>query len=219
MIGATGSTQYPAGALAADRIIHITGTLAGLVGTALLVGIAALTADQPVFYASVVYSLCLLTMLACSAAYHLASNPFRRKSLRQLDHAAIFLMIAGTYTPFTTCRLHGVWAIGMTAAVWAGAVTGAVLKLICPRRVERVSIVAYLALGWMILVAMRPILGSVDVLTAVFIGIGGVLYSIGVGFYVWRALALHNAIWHSFVLVAASCHYAAILRGVVLARS
>ncbi len=168
MIGATGSTQYPAGALAADRIIHITGTLAGLVGTALLVGIAALTADQPVFYASVVYSLCLLTMLACSAAYHLASNPFRRKSLRQLDHAAIFLMIAGTYTPFTTCRLHGVWAIGMTAAVWAGAVTGAVLKLICPRRVERVSIVAYLALGWMILVAMRPILGSVDVLTGFY---------------------------------------------------
>jgi hemolysin III len=158
-------------------------------------------------------------MLACSAAYHLVSNPSRRTSLRQLDHAAIFLMIAGTYTPFTTCRLHGVWAIGMTGAVWTGAIAGAVMKLICPRRVERVSIVAYLALGWMILVGMRPFLGSVDVLTAALMGVGGVFYTTGIVFHVWRALPFHNAIWHSFVLVAASCQYAAILRGVVLARS
>jgi hemolysin III len=125
------------------------GTLAGVVGSAMLLCTAALTADRQVFYASLVYSVCLLMMLACSAAYNL-SNAARRGRLRQLDHAIIFLMIAGTYTPFTTCRLHGVWAIGMTAAVWMGAVTGAVMKLICPRRFERVSIVAYLALGWII---------------------------------------------------------------------
>jgi hemolysin III len=219
MTAATGSRQHRAGELTADRIIHIIGALAGVVGSAILVGIAALTADRPIFYASLVYSVCLLMMLACSAAYHLVSNPTRRKSLRQFDHAAIFLMIAGTYTPFTTCRLHGVWTIGMTSAVWTGAVTGAVMKLICPHRVERVSIVAYLALGWVILVGMRPMLGSVDVRTAVLIGVGGVLYSVGVGFHLWRALPFQRAIWHSFVLVAASCHYAAILSGVVLARS
>jgi hemolysin III len=195
------------------------GTLAGVVGSAILVGIAAAVADRPTFSASLVYSACLLTMLGCSAAYNLASNASRREFLRKLDHAAIFLMIAGTYTPFTTCRLNGVWAIGMTAAVWTGAVTGAVMKLICPRSVERVSIVAYLALGWMILVGMRPLLGSVDVRTAVLIGVGGVIYSIGTGFHLWRALPFHNAIWHSFVLVAASCHYTAILHGVVLAQS
>jgi hemolysin III len=158
-------------------------------------------------------------MLGCSAAYNLASNTYRQEFLRRLDHAAIFLMIAGTYTPFTTCRLHGVWAIGMTTAVWTGAVTGAVMKLICPHRVERLSTVAYLALGWIILVGMRPLLSSVDVQTAVLIGVGGVLYSIGTGFHLWRALPFHNVIWHSIVLVAASCHYAAILHGVVLARS
>jgi len=211
--------QYRPGELAADRIIHLMGTLAGVVGSAILVGIAAVVADRPTFSASLVYSVCLLTMLGCSAAYNLASNASRREFLRKLDHAAIFLMIAGTYTPFTTCRLNGIWAIGMTAAVWTGAVTGAVMKLIYPRRVERGSIVAYLALGWTILVGMRPMLGSVDVRTAVLIGIGGVLYSIGVGFHLWRALPFHNAIWHSFVLVAASCHYAAILHGVVLAGS
>ena len=158
------------------------GTLAGVVGSAMLVGIAAVVADRPTFSASLVYSVCLLTMLGCSAAYNLASNASRREFLRQLDHAAIFLMIAGTYTPFTTCRLHGVWAIGMTAAVWTGAVTGAVMKLICPHRIERVSIVAYLALGWIILVGMRPLLTSVDVQTAVLIGVGGVLYSMGSAF-------------------------------------
>jgi hemolysin III len=207
------------GQLAADRIIHLMGTLAGVVGSAIMVGIAADVADRSIFLASLVYSVCLLAMLGCSTASNLASNAPRRRLLRRFDHAAIFLMIAGTYTPFTTCRLHGVWAIGMTAAVWIGAVTGAVMKLICPRRIERVSIVAYLALGWLILVGIRPMLSSLDDWTAVLIGVGGVLYSIGTGFHLWRALPFHNAIWHSFVLAAVGCHYAAILHGVVLARS
>jgi hemolysin III len=147
MRAAAGFMQYRAGELAADRILHLVGTFAGVVGSAILVGIAAVVADRPTFSASLVYSVCLLTMLGCSAAYNLASNAPRREFLRKLDHGAIFLMIAGTYTPFTTCRLNGVWAIGMTAAIWTGAVTGAVFKLICRRGVERASIVAYPALA------------------------------------------------------------------------
>jgi hemolysin III len=195
------------------------GTLAGMIGSASMVGIAADVADRSTFLASLVYSVCLLTMLGCSAAYNLAANAPRRRLLRRFDHAAIFLMIAGTYTPFTTCRLDGVWAIGMTTAVWIGAVAGAAMKLIYPNRIERVSIVAYLALGWIILAGIRPLLSSLDARTALLIGVGGVLYSIGTGFHLWRALPFHKAIWHSFVLVAAGCHYAAILHGVVLARS
>ena len=219
MSAAAEARQYRASELAADRIIHIMGILAGVVGAAIMMGIAADIVDRSTLSATLVYSVCLLTMLGCSAAYNLASSASRREFLRQLDHAAIFLMIAGTYTPFTTCRLHGVWAIGMTAAVWTGALTGAVIKLICPSRIERVSIVAYLGLGWIILAGARPMLGSVDVWTAVLIGVGGVLYSIGAGFHLWRTLPFQKAIWHSLVLVAASCHYAAVLHGVVLARS
>jgi hemolysin III len=216
---ATGSGQYRAGELAADRLIHVIGTLAGVVGSAVLLGIAAGVSDRPIFAATLVYCVCLLAMLVCSAAYNLADDGSRRGFLRRLDHAAIFLMIAGTYTPFTTCRLHGVWAIGLTGAVWTGAVTGAAMKLICPRRVDRASLVAYLALGWMILLGMRPMLGSVDAPILVLIMVGGVLYSIGSGFHLWRTLPFHDAVWHGFVLGAASCHYAAILHGVVLARS
>jgi hemolysin III len=219
MSAATGFMQYRAGELAVDRIIHVMGTPSERSRLGHSGGHRRSDCCNTDFAASLVYSVCLVTMLGCSAAYNLASNPSGREFLRQLDHAAIFLMIAGTYTPFTICRLHGFWAIGMTAAVWTGAVTGAVIKLICPRRIERVSTVAYLALGWIILVGMRPLLSSADVETAVLIGVGGVLYSIGTGFHLWRGLPFHNAIWHSFVPVAASCHYAAILHGVVLARS
>jgi len=134
--------------------------------------------------------MCMIRSAASSLARYCLDSACRREFLRQLDHAAIFLMIAGTYTPFTTCRLHGIWAISMTAAVWTGALTGAVIKLICPSRIERVSIVAYLGLGWIILVGSRPMLGSVDVWTAVLIGVGGVLYSIGAGFHLWREAAV-----------------------------
>ena len=144
-----------------------------MVGSVVLVEVAVGVAERQIFLASLVYSICLLAMLGCSAAYNLAASASRRGFLRQLDHAAIFLMIAGTYTPFTTCRLHGVWAIGMTAAVWTGAITGAATKLICPRGIKPGSIVAYLALGWMIMLGMRPMLASVDALTAILIGVGG----------------------------------------------
>ena len=94
--------EYRSGELAADRIIHMMGTLAGAVGSAILVGIAAAVAVLPTFSASLIYSVCLVAMLGCSAAYNFASNTSRREFLRQVDHAVIFLMIAGTYTRFTT---------------------------------------------------------------------------------------------------------------------
>jgi hemolysin III len=186
--------RYRGGELAADRIIHTIGNFAGVVGSVMLVGVAVGVAERPIFLASLVYSICLLMLLGCSAAYNLASTASRRGFRRQLDHAAIFLMLAGTYTPFTTYRLHGVWAVGMTAAVWTGAITGAAIKLICSRGIKPGSIVAYLALGWMILLEMRPMLASMDALTALLIGVGGVLYSIGVVFHLWRTLPFHNAI-------------------------
>jgi len=206
--------RYDSAELAADRLIHFAGIAAGIAGTAVLIGIAASTST---FWATLVYSLCLVAMLAGSAAYHLATRSPRRGLLRRLDHAAIFLMIAGTYTPFTTCRLSGLWALGMTGTVWLCAATGVVVKLACPDRVERVSLALYLILGWIILVGLRPMLASIDLSTALLILAGGVLYSIGAAIHGRESLRFHTAIWHALVLAAAACHYAAILHGVVLA--
>src|ERR1700745_2961944 len=145
MRAATGLMRYRGGELAADRIIHTIGNFAGVVGSVMLVGIAAGVAERPIFLGSLVYSICLLTMLGCSAAYNLAASASRRGFLRQLDHAAIFLIIAGTYTPYTTCRVRGFGAIGMPAAFGRGEIPGAAIKLICPRGIKPGSIVAYLA--------------------------------------------------------------------------
>ena len=126
----------------------------------------------------------------------------------------LFGMVGMAIAIVTTLASHppdsvGAWSLVVLGSCSDGAGRGS----------KRGSIVAYLALGWMIVLGMRPMLASVDPLTALLIGVGGVLYSVGVGFHLWRTLPFHNAIWHSFVLVAASCHYAAILHGVVLARA
>jgi len=201
----------------ADRLVHVVGTAAGGVGSAALVALAAGNAGGATLAASVIYAVGLILMLGCSAANNVIVGSPRAWLLRRLDHAAIFVMIAGTYTPFTACRLHGGWAFGMTAAVWAGALAGVFLKLARPHHLERLSVAAYLALGWIVVVGARPVLAALDYSTLMLLAAGGALYCIGICFHLWRSLPFHNAIWHAFVLVAAVCHYAAVLNGVVLA--
>lgn len=156
-------------------------------------------------------------MLGCSAAYNLSLSSSRRTILRRLDHAAIFLMIAGTYTPFTTRMLPQSWAVLMTSIVWTVAVVGVIAKLIYPHRIERVDLALYLGLGWIIVIAWKPLLAGIDSKTAELIVGGGIVYTIGAGFHAWRALQFQNAIWHGLVLIAAGCHYTAVMRGVLSA--
>ena len=155
-------------------------------------------------------------MFLASAAYNLAS-PRRRPLLRRLDHAAIFLMIAGSYTPFTTQRLTGAWAWGMTAAVWTLALAGAAGKLFLPGLGKGFWVVLYLALGWVALIAVRPLLADVSILALALLAAGGLIYSLGVIVYLRKTLPFRRAIWHGFVTAAAATHFVAILTGVVLA--
>ena len=136
---------------------------------------------------------------------------------RKLDHGAIFLLIAGTYTPFTTVRFDGAWAISMTTIVWALALLGAAGKLFLPGVGRRVWLVFYIALGWMVFAALEPMLEGVPLAGLILLAIGGALYTIGVPFYAWERLPFRRAIWHGFVIAAAGVHYAAVLTGVVFA--
>jgi hemolysin III len=128
----------------------------------------------------------------------------------------IFVMIAGTYTPLALCRIGGAAGIGLLLYVWLVAIAGAALKLCFPRRFERVSIFLYLALGWSALPMLPQMTAALSATALVLIWTGGILYSIGVVFHLYRRLPYHNAIWHSLVLTAASCHYAAVMIDVAL---
>jgi hemolysin III len=210
------AADYTPVELIVDRLIHLIGISLGIIGALALLSIAA-RAGAPIFVACLVYAASLIAMLVSSAAYHLARSSARRAFLRRLDHAAIFLLIAGTYTPFTICRLHGGWAIGMTVAVWSGALAGVAIKLFSPHRMVGVSTAIYLALGWIVIVGIKPFIAVLDPMTLALLALGGIVYSVGAPIHHWRSLRFHNAAWHAMVLIAAACHYAAIVHGVVLA--
>lgn len=164
-----------------------------------------------------VYAVCVMAMIGCSMAYNLTEEPRRKALLRRFDHAAIFLMIAGSYTPFTTIRFDGAWAISMTTIVWALALIGAAGKLFLPGIGKRLWLIFYVALGLMIFVAFGPLVQTVPLAGVILLSVGGLLYVAGVPFYVWERLPFRRAIWHGFVITAAGVHYAAVLTGVVFA--
>ena len=212
---ATALRPLTRGERVADGVIHVIGIAAGLIGAAMLV-IAAATRGSPLELAALAaYSGGLLAMLVCSAAYQLLRSSRRRELLRCFDHSAIFLMIAGTYTPFTLLRIRPFWDVAFTVAVWSIAAAGIALRLFNPRLFDRVSIAFYLALGWAGLAAIAPLVPFVQVSTLALLGAGGLLYSAGVVFHLWERLPFQNAIWHAFVLVAAAVHYAAVLEEIV----
>jgi hemolysin III len=197
--------------LLVDRQIHRVGLAAAGLAAAWLIAVAAAAGRASVVLPVLIYAGGFLAMLGCSAAYNLAAESPRREWLRRLDHAAIFLMIAGTYTPFTTTKLNGSWSTAMTAGIWTVAGAGIVIKLFQSHRFERLSLVCYLSLGWVGLIALHPLAAVLDFKTLILLGIGGMLYTLGVIFHLWRSLPFQTAVWHGFVLLAAGCHYVAVL--------
>ena len=200
----------------ADRLVHLAGLLVAPAAVVGLLVAAVRTGDRPATLGVAVYGAGLLVMLGCSALYNLSRDSPRREWLRRLDHAAIYVMIAGTYTPFTLLWLPPGLGSAFCAAVWSVAAVGIVLKLAFPRRFERLAVALYLALGWSILVVIEPMMAALAPPAGALLVAGGILYSVGVAFHLWRRLPYQNAIWHSFVLVAAGCHFAAVAVGVAL---
>jgi|SRR5438445_5771272 len=195
----------------ADAVVHALGLGLGVVG---VVAILVVVLDGPTSGRLLpigIYALGLIAMLACSATYNILHKSPRRDWLRRLDHAAIFVMIAGTYTPFTVLAFPEPWSSGLTIAVWTAALSGVTFKLWRPPRWERLSIVLYLAMGWIGVVALDPFLRSLATPTLVLLLAGGIVYSAGVAFHVASHRRYQNAAWHACVLVAACIHYAAVL--------
>jgi hemolysin III len=196
--------------LVVDGIVHGVGLTAGVVGTLVLLIVAALYGETRHIVAGAIYAFGLLAMLSCSAAYNMLRNHPRRGFLRGLDHSAIYVMIAGSYTPFLTA-LKEAWALGLTGSMWMLAGVGILIKMVLPNVNEKLSIAFYLALGWLGIVAIWPLTETLSQTTLILLAAGGVIYSIGVIFHVVERIPFNNAIWHAFVLGAAVVHYVAVI--------
>lgn len=203
----------------ADLVVHVVGlTLAAAGGIALAV-MAAIYVGIGAVVATAVYALCLIAMLTASTVYNLTRPCAARPVLRRLDEAAIFLMIAGSYTPFTTQRFEGAWSIGFTVLVWAVGLGGALAKLWAPRLSDAVWSAVYVAFGWLAVFALKPMLDTVHPAALVLLVLGGLIYTAGVFVFISPKVKFRRAIWHGFVVTGATVHWAAVLVGVVLAPS
>lgn len=208
--------SYSNGELRADIAAHIVGVCCGLAGTLVLM-LKASNGSLLLVLGATLYAVGLLAMLGFSAAYNLWPPSPIKELLRRFDHAAIFVMIAGTFTPFVMNRVGGAWGFGLLAFVWTVAIAGIVMKLVFPRRWERVTVVLYIGLGLSIIVIADLLSAAISPSSGVLLIAGSVTYIAGVAFHLWERLPYQNAIWHWMVLAAALLHYSAVLNEVAAA--
>lgn len=198
-----------------DAIVHLLSVFLSIAGVSAMITLAAIYNDAATIASIAIYGAGLIIVFATSAAYHLVRSPRLKSRLRRMDHAAIFIKIAGTYTPFAVVSIGGVWGVVLLTAVWTIAAVGVPMKLFAPDRIEKIAVMLYLLQGWMLLVAIGPIEIANETLALILIG--GASYTVGVFFHLSPRLPFHNAIWHMFVLTGSGFMYAAILSGVAFA--
>lgn len=207
--------NYDRGEVIADGIVHGVGVVLALIGVTALIFYATVWATSGQLAAAWVYGVGLVAALATSFAYNLWPVSTVKWHLRRFDHAAIFVLIAATYTPFLQRGIDEPLLAGMLVGIWLMAAAGVALKFLLPVRYDRLAILIYLAMGWSGVLAAGPLTTHLSTATLTLIVAGGVLYSVGVIFHVWEKLRFQNAIWHGFVVAAAAVHYSAVLTSVV----
>ena len=191
-----------------DAVVHAAGlAFAVLAVPALIVTATLARGDAPALVGTSVYGAALILMLGCSALYNMLRRPDWAWLLKRLDHSAIYMKIAGTYTPFTLITGQG---LGLTAGLWGAALLGIGLKVADPVRFRWPGLALYLGMGWAGVVAGGALLAALPVPVVVLVSVGGGLYTLGVVFYLWERLPFHNTIWHVFVLAASAVFFAAV---------
>ena len=199
---------------AADAAVHLAGVVFGLIAAAVLIFASVGRVPVRDVAGLGVYSAGLIGMFTASAGYNLVYRPTLKEWLRRIDHAVIFVMIAGSYTPFAL-KIGGTPGWSILCAVWAIAIFGVVVKLLFPRKLDRISVLLYLAQGWCIVFAIGPLVEAIPAASTNLLLIGGVIYSAGVIFHLLERMPFHNVVWHVFVLGGAIAQYASIYGAVV----
>ncbi|ALN90112.1 MULTISPECIES: PAQR family membrane homeostasis protein TrhA [Lysobacter] len=199
----------------ANALTHGLGATAALAGGSVMITLAALYGDAWQLGSAIVFGISLLLLYLASTLYHAIQHPVVKGRLKVFDHCAIYLLIAGTYTPFTLIGLRGPWGWGLFAAIWGLAFAGIVFKLFYTGRFKLLSTAIYIAMGWLVIVAIKPLLEALDAWTLGWLLAGGICYTLGTVFYHRPSLKYSHAIWHLFVVGGSVCHYIAVLSQVV----
>lgn len=194
----------------ANVLTHGVGLVAAVAGSVALIVLAAAGGEAREVVGVSVFATTLVTLYAASTLYHAARRPALRRRLKVLDHAAIYLLIAGTYTPFMIDGLRGGWGWSLFGVTWGMAVAGVGFKMVSAGRFRLLSTGIYVAMGWMALLAAGPLVRHLDPVTLAWLVAGGVAYTAGTPFYHNSRLRHAHAIWHLFVLAGSACHGVAV---------
>ena len=211
----TSIKQYSIGEEIANSITHGIGIVLAIAALGILTAFAGAYGDVRHVVSVSIYGTTLVLLYTASTLYHSIQNPHAKGILQVLDHSAIYLLIAGTYTPFTLVSLRGPWGWWLFGVIWGFAVLGVVFQLSLLRRWRAVSLCLYIGMGWVVVVAIKPLIVSVATGGIVFLVLGGLAYTAGILFYCWEKLKYHHAIWHLFVLTGSILHFFAVLFYVV----
>ena len=194
----------------ASALTHGLGAVFALAGSAVLITLAAINGDGWQLFSSIVFGVALLLLYTASTLYHAIQHPVAKGRLKVFDHCAIYVLIAGTYTPFMLIGLRGPWGWSMFAAIWTLALAGVVFKLFYTGRFKALSTGIYIAMGWLIVVAIKPMLAAIDLGTLGWLLAGGLSYTLGTYFYHRESIRYSHAIWHLFVIGGSVCHFVAV---------
>lgn len=207
--------RYTLGEEIFSSVTHGVGSLLAFGGTTVLIVLAAIYSDAWSVVGSAVFGASLIILYSMSTLYHSITNEKAKKFFRIMDHNTIFFLIAGTYTPITISILRG-W-IGWTlfGVVWGAAILGIVLNSIDLEKYRKPSVVCYIAMGWVIIFAIRPLLNAMNVWSLWLLIGGGVFYTVGVIFYAIKKVKYFHSIWHIFTLFGSVCHYFSILFAII----
>lgn len=194
----------------ANAITHGLAALASVIAGAALISVAAMAGDAWQIVSAAVYSVALLLLYAASTAYHAARQGATKAVLEIFDHCAIYLLIAGTYTPFTLIALRGPWGWSLFGVIWGLALAGIIFKIAFIGRFSLLSTLIYIAMGWLVVVAAVPMFQALTAQALAWLVAGGVLYTAGTYFYQRRRFRYSHAVWHLFVIAGSVCHFVAV---------
>jgi hemolysin III len=209
------ATRYPVGEEIANSITHAIGLVGAVIGLVVLATVAAQRGDGWRVVGGSVFGATLVLLYGASTLYHAIAAPRAKRVLRVLDHSAIYLLIAGSYTPFALVTLRGPWGWSLLGFIWACAAVGIVLRATVGARWRVTPVLLYVTMGWIAIVAVRPMARALPTAGLTLLALGGIAYTAGIAFYAWRRLPYHHAVWHLFVLAGSALHFFAVLLYVV----